>query len=296
MHAGFILVAFLVLTGLYLLIRAFFSEPESSAKVSFFDKYEEKRKAQQPQPILSTLNLLGNFNLAILKVLPQIANYYRELLIKANSPLTPAGLLFLKEILLIVAFVACGPILQLPLKGLIIALTICFFAPDLLIKQNAAKRQFQILRTFPEIVDLLSLCLSAGLDFTSSLKWLTEGRFVFVNPLVDELRTIKDEIVLGKPKAQALKGLDKRLEIPEISSLVRTLLIAENMGVSVSDALDRFSVDARERRFHRGERQARIASIKILFPLIFLILPVVGIIIIGPIVLKFSQQGFSMGF
>jgi tight adherence protein C len=89
--------------------------------------------------------------------------------------------------------------------------------------------------------------------------------------------------------------MDLRLKIPEISSLVRTIIIAENMGVSVSESMDRFSVDARERRFHRGERQARISSIKILFPLIFLILPIVGIIIMGPIVLQFSQSGFSMG-
>jgi len=283
----------LILLGVFFIFRALTGD-SSRTHSGALEGLAQRPSRKQVAPTAIIFNGLGGFNDPLVSLLPKIGDFYRKFLLESGSAFTIGGIFFLKEMLLIAAFVAVVLILRIAQPLATILVIFPFFLPELMIWQARKKREFYIMRTFPEIVDLLSLCLSAGLDFTAALKWVTEGRFMFKNPMVEELRKVKDEITLGKSRAQALKNMEQRLGITEVSSLVRTLIIAENMGVSVSDALDRFSVDARERRFHRGERQARVAAIKILFPLIFLILPVVGIVIIGPIVLRFSEQGFGL--
>jgi len=85
------------------------------------------------------------------------------------------------------------------------------------------------------------------------------------------------------------------LNVPEVSSFVQTLVQAERMGTPVSEAFTILSEDARLQRFHRGERIALQAPIKILIPLIFCILPVIGIVVGGPIFLQFMQGGVFEG-
>ena len=95
---------------------------------------------------------------------------------------------------------------------------------------------------------------------------------------------------------QALKDMARRLDIPEVSSFVQALVQAERMGTPVSETFGIISEDTRLQRFRRGERIALQAPIKILFPLIFCILPVIGIIVGGPVILQFLQGGVFGGF
>jgi tight adherence protein C len=97
------------------------------------------------------------------------------------------------------------------------------------------------------------------------------------------------EINVGKPRIEALKDMSKRLAIPDVTSFVRTLVQADRMGTPVEEAFRILSEDTRIRRFHRGERQAMKAPLKMLIPLIFCILPVILIIVAGPILLKFIR-------
>jgi len=140
---------------------------------------------------------------------------------------------------------------------------------------------------------LLGLCVEAGLDFTTSMKWVIEK--VPTNPMIEELSFVLEEIKWGKSRTQALRDMAKRLNIPEISSFVQTLVQAERMGSPVAEAFNILSEDTRLQRFNRGERIAMQAPIKILIPLIFCILPVIAIIIGGPIFLQFMQGGIFKG-
>jgi len=88
-----------------------------------------------------------------------------------------------------------------------------------------------------------------------------------------------------------LKSMARRINLPDVSSFVRTLVQAEKMGTSISDVLRIQSEQARMWRFQRGERQALKAPIKLLLPLVFFILPVVMIIVGGPILLQFLTSG-----
>jgi tight adherence protein C len=87
----------------------------------------------------------------------------------------------------------------------------------------------------------------------------------------------------------------RRVDIPDVTSFVRTLIQADRMGTPVEEAFRILSEDSRMRRFHRGERQAVKAPLKMLIPLIFCILPVILIIVAGPILIRFIKEGIFAG-
>jgi tight adherence protein C len=176
---------------------------------------------------------------------------------------------------------------------LIITIALAYIIPVIIVSRKVNKRKNDIARILPETIDLLGLCVEAGLDFTSAAKWIIDK--TPNNPMVEELRFILEEIRWGKPRLQALKDMGKRLNIPEVGTFVQTLVQAERMGTPVAEAFAILSEDARLQRFHRGERIALQAPIKILIPLVFCILPVIGIVIGGPIFLQFMQGGVLEG-
>lgn len=176
---------------------------------------------------------------------------------------------------------------------LIVVLGLGYLIPDLYLKRKITKRKKEIIRVLPETIDLLGLCIEAGLDFTSAVKWVAEK--TPSTALMEELVFVLEEIKWGKPRIQALKDMSRRLDIPEISSFVQTIIQAERMGTPVAEAFTILSEDARAQRFHRGERIALQAPIKILIPLIFCIMPVIGIVIGGPILLQFMTGGLLSG-
>ncbi|MDD5281730.1 MAG: type II secretion system F family protein [Candidatus Omnitrophica bacterium] len=172
-----------------------------------------------------------------------------------------------------------------------ISLGIGYIAPEIYLKQKLAKRKNLISRRLPETVDLLGLCIEAGLDFVSAVRWVidkTPG-----TAMTEELAFVVEEIKWGKPRIQALKDMSRRLDIPEMTSFVQTIIQADRMGTPVAEAFTIISEDARAQRFHRGQRIALQAPIKILLPLIFFIMPVIGIVIGGPILLQFMQGGLT---
>ncbi len=162
-----------------------------------------------------------------------------------------------------------------------------YLLPDMFLRQKINKRRRLIVKQLPEAVDLIGLCIEAGLDFNSALRWVVEK--LPLTPLIEEFSFMLEEIKWGKPRSQALKDMSRRLNITEVSSLVLTLSQAERMGTPVAEAFSILSEDTRTQRFHRGERIALKAPIKILIPLIFFILPVIGIVIAAPILLEFMS-------
>ena len=171
------------------------------------------------------------------------------------------------------------------------SLAIGYIIPEIYLKQRITKRKNMISRRLPEIVDLLGLCIEAGLDFVSAVKWVIDK--IPSTVMTEELAFVVEEIKWGKPRIQALKDMSRRLDIPEMTSFVQTIIQADRMGTPVAEAFTIISEDARAQRFHRGQRIALQAPIKILIPLIFFIMPVIGIVIGGPILLQFMQGGLA---
>ncbi len=210
----------------------------------------------------------------------------------AHVNISPVGFFNLK-IIIILTFVALSIFATGKIDPIFIfiSLVLGYIIPDFYLKQRLAKRKNLISRRLPETVDLLGLCIEAGLDFVSAVKWVVNK--TPTTAMTEELLFVVEEIKWGKPRIQALKDMSRRLDIPEMTSFVQTIIQAERMGTPVAEAFTIISEDARAQRFHRGQRIALQAPIKILLPLIFFIMPVIGIVIGGPILLQFMQGGLT---
>jgi len=176
---------------------------------------------------------------------------------------------------------------------LILGAMIGFLLPDVWLGQRIKKYKDSIQRLLPETIDLLSLCVGAGLDFTGAIRWVSEK--AKPNAVIDELKIVLNEIQVGKPRLVALKDMARRVDILDVSSFVNNLVLAERMGTPVEETFGILSEDMRMRRAQRGERQALKAPLKILIPLIFCILPIIMIVIAGPVLIQFLQGGMLKG-
>ncbi|MDD5560987.1 MAG: type II secretion system F family protein [Candidatus Omnitrophica bacterium] len=177
---------------------------------------------------------------------------------------------------------------------LIISLAIGFFIPEMWLNQKISKRVHNIRRDLPNIIDLLTLCVSGGMDFMLAVNRVVKD----LKPcdLTRELGEVYRETQVGKSRREALKNFGWRVDIPEVHSFVRTLIQADRMGTPMSEALNVQAEEMRVRRFQHGESMALKAPIKLLFPLFAFILPVVMIIVGGPIILQFARGGINFGF
>jgi tight adherence protein C len=162
--------------------------------------------------------------------------------------------------------------------------------PNLWLKSKIASRQRAIVRLLPEVIDLLALSIGAGLDFLMALNKVVNLKRFKKEPLIEELSVTLQEIKFGKRRAEALKTMAKRLELPEMSSFVRTVVQADRMGTPIAEVLAIHSEDVRMDRMIKAERMALKAPIKILFPLVLFIMPCVAIIVGAPIFIGFMQQ------
>ena len=163
-----------------------------------------------------------------------------------------------------------------------------YMMPEFWLKGKIKKVKARIIRELPDAIDLLTLCVNAGLDFMLALKWIIEKSPPSV--MMNELNTVMQEINLGKTRRDAIKDLALKYELPDLSTLARTLIQADKMGTSVAEALNILSEDMRLARFRRGEQLALKAPLKMLVPLLLFIFPVVGVLVAGPIFLDFVQN------
>ncbi|MEX2552906.1 MAG: type II secretion system F family protein [Actinomycetota bacterium] len=162
--------------------------------------------------------------------------------------------------------------------------------PPILLRRRIARRREQAAMALPDSVDLLAVCTHAGLNLALSLKRVAaRSRGV----LGQELTRTLEEIELGVPRRIALQSLAKRNPDGDLEALVGVLENAERFGTEVSSSLESFSQEVRSRRRRSAEEQARRAPIKILFPLVFLILPAFVLLSVVPLMLStFSSLGF----
>jgi tight adherence protein C len=162
--------------------------------------------------------------------------------------------------------------------------------PQIWLRRRIAKRREQAASALPDAVDLLAVCTHAGLNVALSLKRVAaRSRGV----LGQELARTLEEIELGVPRQIAMRSLGQRNPDGDLESLVGVLENAERFGTQVSSSLENFAQEVRGRRRRSAEEQARRAPIKILFPLVFLILPAFVLLSVVPLLLStFKSLGF----
>jgi tight adherence protein C len=219
----------------------------------------------------------------------KLAEKVRKKLYAAGRPINTSQFIALKFIATIALPLAVYIIFKPQPPFLILALLLGYVLPDMWINRKIKGRKKEILRDLPYVIDLLNICVGAGLDFMVAVNHVIHEFRPCV--LVEELRVLVREIQMGLSRREALKNLSARVKSQEVNSFVRTLLQADRMGTPITAALKMHAEELRDVRFQRGEEMALKAPIKLLFPLLCFILPVVLIIVAGPILIQFTQGG-----
>jgi tight adherence protein C len=154
-----------------------------------------------------------------------------------------------------------------------------WFGPKFLLKRRATSRTERIELQLPELIDLLVVTLEAGVGFTAALHRSTER---MSGPLGEEIRLTLREHSLGISMDRALSNLLERADVPAVRAFVRSVVQSEALGVSIGQVMRDLATEMRNRRRAIIEEKAQKAPIKMLFPLAFLILPALLIIVLYP--------------
>lgn len=156
-------------------------------------------------------------------------------------------------------------------------------------RDRIALRRQNMLKSLPFFLDLITLCVEAGLNLTGAFQQaVAKGP---TGPLRDELARVLRDIRAGKARVDALRTFGDRLNEPAVISLVSAVIQGEEMGMNLGPILRAQSEQRRAERFARAEKAAMEAPVKMLFPLIFFIFPCTFAILLFPIVVKFMQMG-----
>jgi tight adherence protein C len=165
-----------------------------------------------------------------------------------------------------------------------------FFMPQLLLQSKINARQDMIRKSMPDALDLLTICVQAGLGFDAAMSRVAEK---WVDALADEFSRCLREIQLGNVRRVALRNMADRIGITEMTSFVAAIIQSEQLGVSMAKVLRIQSDQMRTRRRQTAEEKAQQAPVKMLFPMAMLIFPSIMIILLGPAGLQLKDSALS---
>jgi tight adherence protein C len=173
-------------------------------------------------------------------------------------------------------------------RGILLALAgavVGYLLPDVVLSRMAASRQLAITNALPDTLDQLTICVEAGLGFDAAMaRTAKSGQ----GPLSQEIAHLLQDLRVGVPRAEALQALLERTDVPQLRQFVHAVIQAETYGVPVSKVLRAQATEQREKRRFRAEERAMKLPVKVIFPLVFCILPVLFIVVISPAFIKLS--------
>jgi tight adherence protein C len=165
----------------------------------------------------------------------------------------------------------------LPLLAL--GLLFGFVAPDLMLSIRADGRQAEIRRSLPEALDLMAITVQAGVGLEQAVSIVTDR---LAGPLGEELSRFLHEVQLGFSRREALTSLRDRTSCPELATFILALLQADGLGIAIGEVLKTQATEIRAKRRQLARERAAKAPVRLLFPLIFGILPSLFVVILGP--------------
>ncbi|MCA9971875.1 MAG: type II secretion system F family protein [Anaerolineales bacterium] len=154
-----------------------------------------------------------------------------------------------------------------------------FMLPAMLVRSLIDRRKQAIVKKLPDALDLMTICVDAGLTFNAAMQKVDEK---WDDPLALEFGRVIYEMQLGKSRRQALKDMVDRMDVPDVTSFIAAVLQADQLGVGIGKVLRIQSEQMRLRRRQRAEERAQQAPVKMLFPMIFLIFPSIFLVLLGP--------------
>ena len=185
------------------------------------------------------------------------------------------------------------PTLLMTLMVLLSAAAAGYYLPDKVLSYVVAQRQRDIFENFPDALDLMTVCVEAGLAMDSALARVANEIGLKSMVLAEEMQLVTLELRAGSSKDKALRNFAVRTGVEDVHSLVTMLIQAERFGTSIADSLRVQSEQLRTKRRQRAEEQAAKIALKLLFPLIFFIFPSLLVVLLGPAILLLSH-GFGI--
>lgn len=179
--------------------------------------------------------------------------------------------------------------LEMTVNLLIMAIIIILgiLIPRYFVTYKAKARQQAILHQLPEVMDLLSVSIEAGLAFDAALLRITE---IATGPLIYELIQLHREIKMGRPRRLALKNFGECCELPELKLFSSSLIQAEQLGIPIKNVLNTQSNQMRISRRQKAQEKGMKAPVKIMIPMVLFIFPVIFIILLGPTIIQLMDQ------
>jgi tight adherence protein C len=165
-----------------------------------------------------------------------------------------------------------------------------FFLPDLVLSHLVTRRQENIRRALPDALDLLVICMEAGLGIDQAMVRVGEEMAVTAPSLAEEFQIISREQRAGKPRLDAWRSMAERLDIDFVRQFVTMLVQTERFGTPVAHALGVFADTLRSRRMQAAEEMAAKTGVKLLFPLVLFIFPSIFVVSLGPAIINLQQM------
>ncbi len=168
------------------------------------------------------------------------------------------------------------------LTGLIAAVILAaalFYLPDLLVYNTALRRQEQLRKGFADALDMLTVCVEAGQGFDAALSQVAR---TVTGPIGGEFARVLSEIQIGMTRAQAFQGVGERNTAPEVRNFVSALVQADRLGVPIGGVLREQTKEMRIIRRQLAEEKAQKVQVKVLFPVLLCIFPVIFVVLLGP--------------
>jgi len=250
-------------------------------------------ESETPSPLSSLLALLGGF-------LPtgEDKEALQSGLVRAGIRGQGAGLVFIgsKVVLAVVCgvgwivlnFALARPIGSIVLQG-VIAAAVGFYLPTAWLWYRGETRRSRIQTALPDALDLMVVCVEAGLGLTAAIERVGREIAIASPALSDEFLLVNQEIRTGLSRSDALRRLARRTGVEDLYALSAMLIQADKLGTSIAQSLRSHAESMRTKRRQRAEQQARKAGIKLAFPLVFLIFPALLIVILGPAAVQLME-------
>jgi tight adherence protein C len=194
-------------------------------------------------------------------------------------------------IIILVGFVyATGIYKYNPILFFLLAAVLGFMLPDIWLGRRVSYRQQLLRLALPDALDLIVICMEAGLGLDQALMYVSQEMRIAHQELCEEFDLVNAEMRVGKTRMDAFRSLATRTGVDDLQSLVATLLQTDRFGTSVAKSLRVHSDDLRMKRRQRAEEMAAKTTVKILIPLVFFIFPPLFVVILGPAVITMMRM------
>ena len=255
-------------------------------------KEEPKFAVRQKERVRDTLANVG-------KILPapstDKANRTQLLMIRAGYRSSEA-LLAMRGIKMIFPFAALAGVYFSGLYRInaffipAVAIALGYLLPDMWLTWRVSVRQHKLRRALPDALDLLVICVEAGLGLDQALMKVSQDMKIAHPELSEELQFVNLEMRIGKTRIDAMRELARRTGLDDVKSLVAMLIQTERFGTSIAQSLRVYSDDMRLKRRQRAEEMSAKTSVKMVPALVFFIFPALMVVILGPALITLSHQ------